>query len=323
MRLKSNITITERVLLISIFFFYFTVSEGQQTPLSPLSYWIFTPNIYNPAIVGSKDYLSIGLNTSFQGESNTQILSANTRISKSRSGYFASPKIKEFSNIGFGGSIFNDLDGPFRNTGASITASYQIPLTKRKLSFLSIGASLKGVYNIPYSITAESGSPLENTFYPNVDLGIFYFDPNIFAGLSTTDLLGNPGEADSLGVFNIPVTRKYFFAAGYKILLSSAWDIVLEPSVFINMDDSTIKNIPDRINPIIKLYFDNFCFGTYFLTDSKISFFSQFRYPRFYISAFFELPKKTPYYKRAPLVELTIGINIQADKSRITSRSHW
>jgi len=323
MQLKSNVTIIERVLLISIFIFSFGISEGQQTPLSPISYWIFTPYIYNPAIVGSKDYLSIDLNTSFKGESNTQILSANTRISKSKIGYFASPEIREFSNIGFGGSIFNDLHGPFRNIGASISASYQIPLTKRKLSFLSLGASFKGVYNIPYASSIESGNTLENTFYPNVDLGIYYFDPKFFAGLSTTDLLGNPGNADSLGVFEIPVIRKYFFTAGYKILLSSSWDIVLEPSVFINVDDSTINNIPDRINPIIKLYVENFCFGTYFLTDSKISFFSQFRYPRFYIGAFFELPKDTPYYKRTPLVELTIGINIQADKSRLAKRSHW
>ena len=98
---------------------------------------------------------------------------------------------------------------------------------------------------------------------------------------------------------------------------------MLEPSVLINVTDSTLGKIGDNITPILKLYIDNFCVGSYFLTDGNTSFFFQYRYPKFYVGAFYELPRKTAYYKKAPIVELTLGFNFQADKSRISKRSQW
>jgi type IX secretion system PorP/SprF family membrane protein len=323
MDLKSNMTITERGLLIIIFIFSSGISECQQTPFNPISYWVFTPYIYNPAIAGSKEFLSIGLNASFLGKSNAQIITGNTRFSKTKSEYFSSPDYVEFKNIGIGGSVFNDVNGSFQNIGASAACSYQIPLTSRKLSFLSFGASIKGVYNIQDSSSIETVSGSKKTFYPNLDLGIYYFGTNFFTGLSTTNVLGNPGNPDSLGIFAIPVTRQYFFTAGYKLLISKSLNIVLEPSILINAYDSTINSITDNINPLLKLYVENFCFGTYFLSDRKSSFFFQFRYPRFHIGAYYELPRKSPYFKRTPTVEFTFGINIQVDKSLYSKLSQW
>ena len=299
------------------------MAEGQQTPLNPLSYWVFTPYIYNPAIAGSKDYLSIDLSAAFQGKSNTQIISGNTRFSKTRSGYFSSPDIVEFKNYGIGWSVFKDVDDLSRNTGASVAGSYHIPLNTLKLSFISFGASVKGVYNILDTASVVTENSSKKTFYPNLDLGIYYFGTNFFLGFSTTNLLGNPEKPDSLGLFSIPVYRHYFFTAGYKIIINKSLNIVLEPSVLINANDSTFNTIADNINPILKLYAGNFCVGTYFLTDRKTSFFAQFRYPRFYVGTFFELPKKTSYFKGPPIVEFTLGINIQIDKSRLANRSHW
>jgi type IX secretion system PorP/SprF family membrane protein len=313
----------KKSLFICGFLYSFYLSNGQQTPLNPISYWIFTPYIYNPAIIGSKDFLSVDINAAFQGKSNTQIISGNTRFSKTKLGYLLSPDIKEFNNIGIGGSVFNDVNGLSQNIGASVAGSYQIPLNTRKLSFLSFGASVKGVYNILDTGSVEPRSPSKKTIYPNLDLGIYYFGTNFFSGLSATNLLGNPENPDSLGRFAIPVIRQYFFTAGYKILLSRSLNIVLEPSVLINAYDSTIKKIPDNINPILKLYVENFCFGTYFLSNGKTSFYFKYIYPRFYIGAFFELPKKLPYFKRTPIVEFTMGINFQIDKSRFSRHSHW
>ncbi|MBK7713004.1 MAG: hypothetical protein IPJ37_20260 [Bacteroidales bacterium] len=110
---------------------------------------------------------------------------------------------------------------------------------------------------------------------------------------------------------------------GYKFLLSKSQNIVLEPSVLIDATDSTFSDIVDNINPIIKLYVDNFCIGSYFLSDGNTSFFFQYRYPRVYLGAFYELPRKTAYFKKSPIVELTLGLNFQVDKSRFSKRSHW
>ncbi len=323
MNLKSYIYAVKKVLLILIFDFSFVLSDGQQTPLSPLSYWIFIPYIYNPAIVGSKDFLSVGVNAALEGSSNTQIISGNTRFSKTRSGYFSSPDILEFKNVGIGGSVFHDVNGTSKNIGISIAGSYQIPLNTQKLSFLSFGASVKGVYNLIDTGSLETMNTAKETFYPNIDLGIYYFGTNFFTGFSSTDLLGNPENPDTLGSITIPVSRQYFFTAGYKIPLSRSDNIVLEPSVLINVYDSTVNKITDNIYPILKLYMGNFCVGSYLYSEGKTSFFFQYRYPGFYIGALYELPKKSPYYKRTPLIEFTFGINIQTDKSRFSKHSLW
>lgn len=310
----------KRASLIFIFGLTFCILNGQQTPLNPVSYWVFNPYIYNPAIVGSKDFLSLGINMAYQGKSSSQMISGNTRITKTKSGYFSSPDITEFKNTGIGASIYNDYDGFARNMGLSVAGSYQIPLNTRKLSFLSFGTAIKIEYN---TITATLSDTLRKTYYPNLDIGIYYYGTNFYTGMSAVNLLGSPWKPDTLGIYNVPVSREYFFTAGYKFLLSKSLNIVLEPSVLILATDSTFSKIKDNINPIVRLYLEDFCFGTSFRSDGKISFFAQFRYPRFYIGGFYELAKKTPYFKKTPLVEFTVGLNIQPDKSRITNHSHW
>jgi type IX secretion system PorP/SprF family membrane protein len=323
MDLKSKRQVFGRVLLISLSIFSFCATNGQQTPLDPVSYWVFIPYIYNPAMVGSKDFISIGINAAFQGKSNTQLLCGNTRISKTKSGYFSSPDITEFKNIGIGGSVFKDINGLSQNIGLSGSVSYQIPINIHELSFLSFGASVKDAYSTISKDSAGQENSLRKTFYPNFDLGIYYYGPSFFTGFSSINILGSPWKPDSLGIYKVPVSRQYFFTAGYKILLSKSMNIVLEPSVLISATDSTFGKITDNINPIIKLYLEDFCIGTSFRSGGKISLFGQFRYPRFYVGAYYELASKTPYYKNKPIVEFTLGINIQPDKSRLTKHSHW
>lgn len=323
MNLKSQKHIRFNLLLVIILIFPFYGTNGQQTVLSPLSYWVFVPSIYNPAIAGSRDFLSIGLNAAFQGSSNSQLVSGNTRISKTKSGYFSSPDIVEFKNIGVGGSVFRDKLESYMNTGFSAFGSYQIPLSTKKLSFLSFGASVKGIYYSLDNDTVDTGNSQKTGFYPDLDLGVYYYGTNFFTGLSAVNIFDYFKNRNNRDLSENPVPRQYFFTAGYKILLSKDLNIVLEPSVFIPVNDSTINNISENINPIIKLYLDDFCLGTSFSGNGKITFFSQFRYPKFYIGAYYELEKKTPYFKKSPLVELTIGLNIQPDKSRLSHHSKW
>lgn len=274
-------------------------------------------------MIGSKDFLTLNFNAATKGKSRALILSENTRLSKPVPGYFSSPELKEFTNIGIGGSVFNDLNGSSQNIGVSGAVSYQIPLNTRELSYLSFGASVKGVYNMLDTGAVDPGYPAKNTFYPNVDAGIYYYGTNFFTGVSSINLLGNPGDTNSLGNYVIPVSRQYFFTAGCKFILSKKLNIVLEPSILIDAVDSTFSKITENINPILKLYVGNFSLGSYFLTDGNTSFFFQYRYPGFYLGAFYELPKKTAYFKESPIVELTLGLVFQVDKSRFSRRSYW
>jgi len=297
--------------------------SGQQTPFNPLSYWVFTPWVYNPAMVGSKDYLALDFNAAWQGKDNADLISFNTRLSKSKPGYFTSPKLKEFNAIGLGGSLFTDKTALSGNLGANIAGSLQIPLSTKDLSFLSIGAAVKGIYNTLDTGLTEASTPGKKSFYPDMDAGIYYYGTNLFTGVSVVNLLGAPGKSDSIVRYRIPVTREYYYTLGYKFILNKTNKIVFEPSILIRATDSTIKNIKDDINPIVKLYIDNICIGSYFLSHHKYSFFFEYKSPRMHIGAFYELPKRTAYFKMPPIVELTFGFNFQVDRSRFSKEGLW
>ena len=173
--------------------------NAQQTPLNPLSYWVFTPYIIILRWSGARTYLTLDFNAAFQEKSNTQILAGNARLSKTKPGYFSSPQLKEFNSVGIGGSVFNDVNGSSHNIGISAAGSYQIPMGARDLSFLSFGASLKGVYNLTDTGVTEAGFASIKTFYPNFDAGVYYYGPNLFTGISVVNPLGNPRERDSTG----------------------------------------------------------------------------------------------------------------------------
>lgn len=295
-------------------------SYGQQSFFSTVSYWVFTPYIYNPAMAGSKDFSTLGFNASFQGKANSQLLSFNSRISKITYGYFSTTDIKEFSDFGIGASVYNDFNGLARNTGISASGSYQIPLSARKLSFLSFGLSLKGEH---HTINSDVNNILRKTDYFNIDAGVYLYGTNLFAGFSAINLRGSPWKPDTLGLYKVPISKQYVISAGYKFLISRSLNIILEPSVFVTATDSTFSKIGKNINPVLKLYLEDFCVGMSFLNDNKFSIFAQFRYPKFFVGAYYELAKKTPFYKNNPLVEVTLGLNLENKRSGISERSHW
>jgi hypothetical protein len=293
-------------------------------PFNPTSYRIFTPFIFNPAIAGSKDFFSIDMLAGFKGKSNSQVLSGNTRISKKISGYRTIGNSYSFTNIGTGFSAFNDFDSSdsTRNAGVTAGLSYHIPLSKNALSFLSIGASVKGMYHF-YEGNTDLGIPSKEFYSPNVDFGIYFYSPSSFAGLSATNLLNQPEDPDTLTNYRIPVSRQYNLIAGYKIIISRALNLVLEPSVIIHTDDSLSFDIKETIEPVLKLYAGNFCVGTYFNDYSKISFFFQYRYPKFYLGTFIAFHKDSPYYKNPLTTEIAFGINFSNNKLGYTKNGHW
>lgn len=312
----------KKVLLIFFLAFSFNVSDGQQIPLNPISYRIFSPFVFNPAITGSKDFFSVDLIAGEMGKNKSQIISWNTRLSKTSQKYFSSPGATEFTKIGVGGFLFNNMNGLSRNLGAGASGSFHLQLDKQALSFLSFGTTVKGIYNI-YSGNPDLSDSAKNTFFPNLDAGIYYYNPFFYAGLSTTNLLGNREDSDSLGISTIPVSRQFFFQFGYRFVLSRSLNILLEPSVIINTDDSFSQKIREMIEPALKLYAGDFCLGTYFNDFNKISFFFQYKYPRFYLGTYFELPNDSPFYKKSLTAELALGINFSGIKSGYYRFNHW
>jgi type IX secretion system PorP/SprF family membrane protein len=317
-------TLKKTALLLVFVFSCFYPSFGQQMPLNPISYRVFSPFLINPGIVGSKDFYSMDMIAGFRGKSYSQILSGNSRIARRVPEYVPSGRTYSFTNIGIGGSAFNDFSSvdSTHNAGMNAAVAYHIPLNKKRLSFLSIGASIKGLYHFREG-NADFGTHGKEFYYPNIDFGVYLYGPSAYAGLSATNFLDPPADADTLSNYRIPVSRQYNFIAGYKFVLSRSLNIVLEPSVLVFMDDTSSFDIKENIEPMLKLYAGNFCLGTYFSDYSNFSFFFQYRYPKFYVGTFIAIPKNTAYFKKSLTAEVAFGINLSKNKSGYLKSSQW
>ncbi len=314
----------KKAIFVLVVVFYCSGSFGQQIPLNPISYKLFSPFIFNPAIAGSKDFFSLDLVAGFRTRSNSEIMSANTRISRRIPEYVPSGRTHSFTNIGIGGFAFNDFSNAdsTHNSGIGITGAYHIPLNKKGLTYLSIGASVKGMYHFREG-NSDLGLHGKEFYYPNIDFGIYLYGPGAYAGLSATNFLDRPEDADTISNYQLPVSRQYNFTAGYKFVLSRSLNVIFEPSVIIFTDDSLSFDFKENIEPVLKLYAGNFCLGTYFSDYSNFSFFFQYRYPKFYVGTFIAMPKNSPYYKKSLTAEITLGINLSGNKSGYLKSSQW
>jgi type IX secretion system PorP/SprF family membrane protein len=315
-------TANKTTILFALFIFHGLVATAQQTPYHPISNRVFTPFLINPAIAGSKDFMAIDLSATIQGDDFSQLFSTNTRIAKNGPRYFGAPVGKSFTGVGVGGALFNDRSATSRNLGASATVSYHIPLNNKNTSFISGGLTFKGIYNIMDSI-AEISAPAREGIIPNIDAGIYLYGQNFYAGLSAANLLGNMTDSADMAIYNIPVSRQYFFLAGYKIVLSRSLNIVLEPSLIINLNDSLNFDSRESYNPMLKLYMDAFCIGTYLHDYDNITFFFQYKFPRLYLGTLVDFPRDVPFYKRDLTIEIAAGINFGGVVKTSGNRYHW
>lgn len=319
---QNCMSLIKKGLLAIIAISFFNSSFGQQLPGNPISYRIYTPFIMNPAIAGSKDFLSSDLLAGFQGKTYSQVISGNTRIGRKIPGYISSSGTYKFTRSGIGAAAFSEINEITRTIGASVALSYHFPLNDRKLSFISAGISLKGIYHF-YEGHPEININPKEFIYPDADIGVYLYSPVAFAGLSAVNIVGPPEDKDTLQTYIVPVSRQYNLLAGYKIVISRSLNIIVEPSVIVVTDDSLTFDIKENIQPALKLYAGNFCLGTYFNDYSKISFFFQYRYPKFYIGTFFALPKDSPFFKKSPTAEISLGMSLSHNKSGYRTNGHW
>ncbi len=296
--------------------------SGQHTPLTPISNRVFTPFIINPAIAGSKDFMAIDVAATIQGDSYSQLLSSNTRLAKKGPRYFGAPVGKSFTNFGVGGALFNDQYGNSSNLGITATAAYHIPVNENNLSFISGGIAVKGIYNTMDSV-AETGMPRKESIIPNIDVGVYFYSKNLYAGLSMTNLMGNLSDSLTMALYNIPVSRQYFFMVGYKLVLSRSLNIVLEPSLIINLDDSLNFNTRETYNPMLRLYMDAFCLGAYLHDYNNLTFFFQYKFPKLYLGTLVDFPRDVPFYKRDLIFEIAAGINFGGVTKTSGNRYQW
>ncbi|MDX9810887.1 MAG: PorP/SprF family type IX secretion system membrane protein [Bacteroidales bacterium] len=312
----------KRVFLIFLLLQLCLGSFSQETPLSPVSFRLFTPFVFNPAIAGSKDFLSADMITSFHGKDYAAIISANTRLMKKQESFVSSTGLKEFTRIGTGISVFSENMSLAASSGASAAFSYHIPLNSRNLSFLSVGASAKA-YRHSFDGDTSLGFEAARFSDPGADAGIYYYSPRLYAGFSVTNIFSAPPEKDSIPSYRAPWSRHFYFNAGYKFIVSRSMNLVVEPSILLISGDTMQRDLKKWIKPALKIYAGDFLLGTYLNDFDNLSFFFQFRYPRFYAGTYFEFPRHTSFYRKTLTVEVAAGINLWGNKSGYSERSRW
>jgi type IX secretion system PorP/SprF family membrane protein len=287
---------------------------AQAVPSRPLSIPAFHPMVLNPAYAGSKDFTNISLTSRIYSVPDNQILNFHQRLTDA-TGFF--------SAFGIGGYVFQEQLETSWNTGLAATAAYHLSIDGARLHNVSGGITLKGLLNVPKKKSEAPEDSLNTSFNPDLDLGIYYYGPAAFAGISVTTLFGTRLK-DGLSVeSDAYVPREYHLAGGYKFLLSRKSSIVLEPSVLISVNDSTISELHKHIVPYLKLYLQNFYIGTYVKSLDKFALFFQYQFPRFYTGVFLEFPRVGFLNDENIIFELSLGINIGQGDQRFMQFRHW
>ncbi len=66
--------------------------------------------------------------------------------------------------------------------------------------------------------------------------------------------------------------------------------IVLEPSLLVSLNDSTISEPHKHLIPYLKIYMQNFYVGTYLRSLDILALFFQYQFPKFYTGVLLEFP---------------------------------
>jgi len=286
---------------------------GQDVPSKLLSNPVFHPMVFNPAIAGSKDFTNINFTSKAINFADGQLISMHTRL--------ATPE-GDYSNFGFGAYAFQEQLIESWHTGLAIAGAYHHWLDNEHLHNLAVGAAIKGFFMVPKKEGESLLDSSHTVFRPNMDLGIYYYGPQGFAGVSATTVFDTDIKGDSSLLFS-QIDTEYHFYGGYKFLLNKKLRIVLEPSLLVSLDDETLSEPFQHLVPYLKFYMQNFCLGTYLKDLDIFALFFQYQFPRFYAGMFLEFPRVGYLNDNNIIFEVSLGFNLGQGGPAFLKYRHW
>ncbi len=178
----------------------------------------FNPLVYNPAVAGTDDHLTISALyrqqwIGIEGGPNTAILSVHSPVVKNR--------------VGLGLTVLGDRIGPTEQYGVQGSFSYRFKLGGGFLAFgMSAGvlnwrgnwSSLKAQNLADPSFNED---PQPNFWLPNFGTGILYKHPNFFAGFSVPHIVEfDLGDKGITSPYIARQYRHYLLTAGTQFYLN-------------------------------------------------------------------------------------------------------
>ena len=211
------------LLLGLVFFLTLTAAQAQQDPM--FTKYMFNTLIFNPAYAGSKEHMSMTLLHrdqwwGLEGSPTTQTLTIHSPLKGNR--------------IGVGGSLLHDDIGPTKEIKLSGYYAYRISFNdgKSKLSF-GLSASVSNWQADWGSLVVDNladpvfqGKQVE--WRENAGVGVFYYNPNFYLGLSVPNIINKPYENSQA-----TSVRHYYLSGGLILPFNLSRTIIFKPSFLI------------------------------------------------------------------------------------------
>ncbi len=283
--------------VLAVLVFFSHKGFSQQLPL--YSQYMMNKFLLNPAVAGSEGYTAFNLTAREQwigikNSPKTHALSAQTRVlqnsfvSRGTSVRHKARSRSRSGKVGIGGYIFNDLTGLVSRTGLQFTYAYHIMIQKGQLSFGLSGTVYQFKIDRENIVLYEDDDELINTFdnslfIPDADVGVYYSDPKMYAGLSALQLFQSSLKFGKQGYDNYRLKRHYYLMGGYNVDLTD--DIILEPNLLVKASEGWSF----QMDLGAKMYFmDDYWGGLMFRTGGALILMGGVKIDKFYIGYAFD-----------------------------------
>ena len=254
--------------LACIFVFMMGISLVRAQQSQPITQYLFSRFLLNPAACGSDGYTSVGMAvkdqwTGFGNAPSTQILYGQIRVP--HDGLFAkraqNKNVGFFpDNVGLGVALFNDVRGPIRTTGAQFTYAYHLEDRYGQLSFGLTASMFQFYVDRSKLTTADFDQYLFSIklskVIPDALFGIHYTTSNYYAGFSISNMFQSFLTFGGRNSSNYRIERQYLLMGGYIFELSREWSLV--PSTQFKFTEHGA--LQADIN-VLAYYFDRFWGG--------------------------------------------------------------
>ncbi|MFB6258617.1 MAG: type IX secretion system membrane protein PorP/SprF [Flavobacteriales bacterium] len=218
---------------------------GKAQQLPQYSQYMFNRYYNNPAVAGSEDvsFASLGYRAQWaglKGAPTTSMAAFHTAFKE---------------NVGLGGMLFTDKNGPFRRSGLRLSYAYQLKVSDKT----KLGLGLAGVL-YQHSLNKENldprteGDPALNgekrkSIDPDGIFGAYLSGADYYVSFTSSHLFKSEMFGDSLG--GTQLSRHFYLGGGYAFDLSKKWE--LEPSVMMR----ATKGAPLHFDINGKLLYDD------------------------------------------------------------------
>ena len=199
---------------------------AQQMP--QYTQYLLNSYVINPATAGSQPYFEGKLNHREQwlgitDAPRTNIISVNGPL---------------MDNLGVGGYVFTDINGPTRQLGVSLSGAYHLKLNSEMTLAMGLyGSLLQFVIDGAKISTVPTNDPVlsngvQSSLIPDAGVSGYFYTEKYFAGVSLAQLTHTKIKYKEINANTTGrLTGHYFVMGGYNYDIND--DFLLQPSVLV------------------------------------------------------------------------------------------